>query len=748
MSIKDILPKKDKKKKVEYYWALVIEPNWVQAGVWKIDAGAAHILASSTPNAWSSDSDLVSASDAALSSAVKKLDEMEDEPSKTVFGVVSSWVEDGEIKGRHLEEIKKICEKLDLQPVGFVVIPEAVAHFIKSQEGSPLNALVLGVFEGEIEITIFRLGEILSQEVVSRSVSIVDDLSEGLARLKITEMPSRFIIYDGKEGELEKIRQSLLGTNWENLSGIEIFHAPMIEILTFEQKISAVSLAGASELSEVEKIIPITSDNRKKTDYVLDEEEPEAVDKENIVEPEEEISPEDFGFVLGEDITKKELDKEAYTVVNEQNAKAQSTDILDEKVRKEEKEEQIIENKQEVKSHKEKFFIFKGLNILVNIFKKIFGRKILAFGILAFLVLLGGLFALWWYYPKASVTIYLSSKKLEEDFTIFVTSDISEPDFSESVLPGELVTKTVGGERTASATGIKVVGDKASGEVILYRVGSKVTLSSGTVLSGPNGLDYTLDDTVNIASGSAGSPGETNAKVTALDLGAEYNLASGTTFTVEGYSTSDVEAKNQESFSGGSSREISAISEDDRSDLQEKLLSELVQKAIDEIKEETDSNKLMIEDSVEEDLVDVKYSHEVGEEASTLKLEMSIDVGVLVINKENIAGFTKELLEDKVPEGFVLRSEQIKSDFDYQGQEDGKYVLGVAVDANLLPAIEPEEIKNKIIGKYTFLAEEYFKEDIPGFVRAEIILDPGLPGRLGTLPHVSDNIEVAIASER
>jgi hypothetical protein len=311
-----------------------------------------------------------------------------------------------------------------------------------------------------------------------------------------------------------------------------------------------------------------------------------------------------------------------------------------------------------------------------------------------------------------------------------------------------LVTKAVDGEKTTPATGTKVVGDKATGEVTIYRVGSELTLDSSTVLSGPNGLDFTLDEEVTVASGSAGNPGETNAKVTALDLGAEYNLASGTTFSVGDYSASDMEAKNQESFSGGSSREISAVSENDREKIEEELTDELIKKTVEEIKGELSSNELFIEDSLEQETTEVNFSHQVGDEATTLKLNMSLELRALVIEKDTLASFARELLEDKVPEKFVLRSEQIESDFDYQGQEDERYVLEVDVDANLLPAINPEEIKEKITGKYPFVAEEYFKEEIPGFVRAEIYLKPSLPGKLKTLPHVSDNIEVEIASER
>ncbi|MBN1168364.1 baseplate J/gp47 family protein [Candidatus Woesebacteria bacterium] len=753
MSIKDILPKKEKKKKKEYFWALVIEPSWVQAGIWKIEAGNAYILSSSTPTAWSSDSDLVNASDTALSSAVKKLDEMEDEPNKTVFGVVSSWVDNGEINSEHLEKIKKICEKLDLKPVGFVVIPEAVAHYVRSQEGSPLNALVLGVFEEEIEITIFSLGEIAGKEIVSRSVSVVDDLSEGLARLKITKMPSRFIIYDGKAGELEEVRQTLLKANWDSLSKIEVLHSPRIEILDVEQKVEAVSLAGASELSEVDRIVSDELDEETESENIVHEKETDTFDETNLTEPEEDISPEDFGFVVEQDIAGLTSDEEKTYMTNDNlgSLNMDSThkeDVLDDKKQTEEVTEDTFVKGKKEKISKVKIALSGIFGKIKGLIRDIFGKRILVIGVGVFILILGGLFALWWYVPKADITIYLTSQQLEENFTIFTDPEITEPDFSESLLPGKSVIKKVEGERTTPATGVKVVGDKATGEVTLYRVGSDLNLNSGTVLNGPNGLDFALDENVSIASGSAGSPGETKARVTALDLGAEYNLASGTTFSVEDYSISDVEARNEESFSGGSSREISAVSESDKVSLKDELTDELTKKAIEEIKGELSVNEMLIEDSIEADEIDVSFSHDVGDEATTLKLEMSTNVNILLIDKNTLANFARELLEDKIPEKFVLRNEQIRSDFDYQGQEDDKYVLGVRVNANLLPAIEPEEIKNTITGKYPFLAEEYFKEEIPGFVRAEIILEPILPGRLKTLPHVSDNIEIEIASER
>jgi hypothetical protein len=188
----------------EYYWTLVIEAGWIQGSIWTIDETSdgkkAKIISTSTPIVWNdTDEDLVTAADTALSDCVSNFPENETEPSKTVFGVPSSWVQEGNIKDEYLEKIKMLCSKLSLDPAGFVVLSEAIAYYIKAEEGSPLTAVVIGLGKDDLDISLFRLGNLVGNVTVSRSVSIVEDVIEGLARFPQTDnLPSRFLIYDGK----------------------------------------------------------------------------------------------------------------------------------------------------------------------------------------------------------------------------------------------------------------------------------------------------------------------------------------------------------------------------------------------------------------------------------------------------------------------------------------------------------------------------------------------------------------------
>jgi hypothetical protein len=751
MGLKSILPSSDKKGSLELYWSLIIEPGWVQAGIWRISNEKAQVVLTSKPSAWKLDEELVQAADVALSSCAQGLPEGEKEPEKTVFGVVSSWVSKGEIKEEYLERIKKICSDLSLTPAGFVVLAEAISHLIKTKEGATLNAIVLGVYEQHIDISVFKLGNFLGNTDVSRSVSMVDDLTEGLTRLSNNEsFPSRLILYNGKEGELEEARQALIKADWDNVEKIKFLHTPKVEVVTPEEKVNAVSLAGASEIADVSSIDTSVEDEEEKVEEIK-----RARDVDNVSSQTEDVSAEELGFVLGKDV-----------VSDKQESDMKIKSEKEEPKEYEEKPKEVKYQKQDSKKTKRKI----KLKIPVPVFSKIFGRlkslipkrkkfsegsvskktgkKVVLLGVVIFLVIVLSAFAAWWIYPKAEVVVYVTTKRLDEKVTVSIDPDKESADFENGILPGKIQKTQVEGSKTKSTTGTKTVGEKAKGEVTFYRAGSGIALQAGTEITGPNNLKFTLDSDTDVASGSASTPGTTAASITAADIGAQHNLASGTSFSVSNYSTGDIEAKNDSSFSGGTSREISAISESDLSDLEDDLNNELVEKAEKGLNENLASGFVLIDESLLFNDLSKQFSGKIGDEADTLKLTLEIDATAVAVDKKSLNEISLNLLQDKVPEGFVLREEQIETDFNFEEKEDGIYIVEVVITANLLPVANPDEIAEKIAGKYPILAQKYLNEEIAGFVRAEIIFKPKLPGRLGTLPRLTKNIEVEVAAER
>ena len=727
MDFKDFFSKE--KIKQDFFWAIVLEPGLIQAAIWTINEDKAQVVSISNPISWIDDEELINACDASLSSAVQNFPEDISEPSKTVFGVSSKWVENGEIKEEYIGKIKKICSELSLEPSGFVVLSEAIAHLIKSEEGSPLSAIVIATREENIEVSLFKLGNLAGTTTVARSVSIPDDVIEGLTRFGLNDSyPSRFLIYDGKEGELEEIKQNLLSYDWEKGEKIKFLHTPKIEIVSPERKITATALAGASEISNINRIETIEKDS---------EEIPS--DVENLSVPVNTIKPEDLGFVVGEDIEKEkeEIPKENNIVEKTEINENVATMPVEKKPNIFDKAKAFVNSKKVFNRSPKQNIKIEGSN-----------KKLLYGGIIFLITLIVGII-LWWSLPKAVVTIYVSPKKLENKIKLVLDTVGNSNNFSEGILSGQVLEVTEEGEKTMSTTGTKTIGEKAKGSVKIQNgTSNSIRLAAGTILLSSGDLQFTLDNSASVSGAISPSlPGESNVDVTASSIGADFNLVKNEVFKVSNYPKSDVDAVSLSDFSGGSSRQISAVSEEDQVKLLKDLKNELSENAINDLKNKVEEDLYFIEDSLIATDSSRVFSNKIGDEASNLKLNLSINSKGVAVKENDFFDFINNSLKSQIPSGYVLRSDQVNVRFDLQEVNKEKYTFDVFVEVNLLPQIKTDEIKEKIKGRGRGVVEKYL-ETVSGYVRADIKFDPILPGKLNTLPHLSKNISIDLATER
>jgi hypothetical protein len=739
----------------EYYWSLVVESGWVQAGVWTIEDKKARVICLSPSLPWEADEDLVEAANAALSKAVQDLDEEANEPSKTVFGVPPSWVGEGQIKKEYLEKIRMICSKLSLSPSGFVVLPEAIAHAVKLEEGSALTGVVVGLGKSVLDVSVFRFGNLVGTVNVGRSVSVTDDVIEALARFDAGEsLPSRFLLYDGRDAELEDVRQVLLKTDWDSVfkGKMKFIHPPQIEIVDPEDKAMAVSLAGASEIGEVEGVVVDSELAESGKDEKMGSFDGEFEDAEEPVGRVASSEPRlaEIGFMVGGDVRKA---VEGGVARESLSGDGGNGDGLVKK--KAGRRLNIFGLVRRLRFPRVVFFRrMKSENRSKlpegHLPKRVGKRGIaVAAGVVLFLVV-GVLLAAWWYLPEADVVVYVSSKTLEETKLVTFDETARSTDLETMVIPAEMVSVEVSGEKTGSATGEKTVGEKATG-VVTVRNGTSagIKLNAGTVLLGPSDLKFSIAESASVsAATSPSSPGTESLNVSAGDIGAQYNLAKGETLVVGNYPKSEVDALVDEDFTGGSSREIVAVSSEDLEKLEDGLTEELVDEGRDEISSEIGEGKVFIADAVESESVSRDFDRKVGDEASSVRLDLKLRVSGLVVSEEDFNKIGRSVLEPKVPEGFVLRDEQLKTSFDFLGGGDGLWEFDVIFKANLLPEVDPVGIAKKISGRSLSTAERYLTEMVPGYTRVRISVSPALPGKLSVIPRVVKHINVEVTGEK
>lgn len=687
----------------ENFWALLIEPEWISSAIWQITDGKVEIISTSPATRW--ENDLIEAVDTSLSACTQSLPEEVPDPTKTVFGVPNAWIDGGNIKEEYLEKLKKVCQDLSLVPSGFVVLSEAISHYYKQEEGVHLTGVVVGISTETLDISIFSTGKLIGTTNVFRSISIEEDMTEGLSRLGTNQenFPSRIILFNQKEHELEEVKNSLDGVDWNKIGNSKFIHTPRIEIFDPAKKIMAVALAGGSELGEVNGFV---------------EQQAPEVRPETVVEelPIEEISNfEEPSDVTAEDLGFSVSPQQTHSVPMESAPSAMPK----------------LPSLPELPK-----FNFKKPKINFNFNKLSLGSKPLIMGGSLILTMLVAGFLLWWFLPKATVTIYVSPKKLEESITLGVGSDIK----------GEEIEVSVSGEKSKSTTGTKTVGEKSKGSVKIQNgTAFPISLPSGTVLVSSSDLKFVTTKSASVSGAlSPSTPGTATIDIEAGSIGSEYNLAKDEVFKVGNYPKAEVDGSSVDALTGGSSRQISAVSEDDRKKLLAELTEELTSEAKQKLSEKISGDNILIESSFQNTIDEEDYSNKVGDEATNLKLSLSLTIKGVSVSKNELSSLSKKSLDGKVPSGFILRDDQISYDFG-TSEEEGKF--DVRISANLLPSIDTVSVAKQISGKYPAIAES-FLANIPGFVNAEVRLKPILKGKLGTLPHISKNIDVIITAEK
>ena len=727
MEIKKIFEKiRKQEEEKEYFFALLLEEGKAKSALWIVEGEVVKVLRRGEEQFWQTEEEILPAVDACL----PPIYEGEKEPSKIIFGIPFYWTENEGVDASKIELLKKICHEFDLTAIGFVVIPEAVVYHLKTIEGIPPTAILVGLGKKKITVTLVKLGKILGNEVVERSGNLGEDVVEGISRFLPQEViPPRIILY-GEEGESEK--EELMSFSWNNFPQLNFLHLPKVEVLPSDFDISSVALAGGREVKK-EEGITITQ--------LIKEEEKEQISEKMPAEPEEEpflepkTPPGEFGFVLEKDIAQEASLPPGESVVSqpEETPAPEKSPV-----------------RRKIKLPKINFS-FKNFFSKIS-FSFLFPRGLKKAGFLAIIVLifLGGVFFLaYWYLPKAEVILWVKPQIVEKNFTLKLDPKISTPNQKELVLPAEEVKAVVAGQKKKTTTGTKLVGEPARGEVTIYNgTSAQKTFEGGTVLIGPAGIKFTLDEKVTVASQSGTAaepvPGKAKAKVTAVVIGSEGNLAAGTEFSIANFSKSDYVAKNEEAFSGGTSREVQVVAKEDQEKLVEELTEELKGKAKEELEKKVPSGKKLVEESLAWKIEEKNFDKKVGEEGNELSLNLKISFTALIFSEKDFQQLAEEEIKKAIPPGFEYKPEETETKFTFKNiTKEGVAVFDAYFKASLFPILDLEAIKKNLAGKYPEIGKAYLGS-LPQVDSYEAKIYPRFPGRLATFPWLAKNIKIEI----
>jgi len=696
MNLVNLFGKKSKSIEPEYFLAIEIHESLIKTALWEVSGGMPSVVNVGSFESWADEDSLINGVDASLEQAVKII---KSEPRKVIFGLPDSWIDDGKIHSSKTRLISRLVKELGLNPIGMVPINSAIAHYMKKLEGIPPTAILLEIYTTKVVVSIIEKGEITSSEEAARSDDLAQDVEEGLTVIGKEKLPARFILTNG--GVLEEEEQRITSHPWQERLPFQ--HMPKVEVLAIDFSIKAVALTGGTEA-----VAYLTGQIKKEP-----HEESLPQEATNIYVPDESpASITELGFSYEE--------SEAPVVIEK---------APPEPVQEPPQEEPVIVENQKPK------FVISLPKIPKFRFPDLKRKKTLWLYLLALPILLSLGFVLYLFTGQATILIAFNPQKISDQFTIAIAES------SISGTPTLLATKkTVSGSTKDQipTTGDATVGDKATGTItIANKTTSPLILKTGSSIVSENGkYTYTLQSEVTIASASSDFNGTTFGKasgiqVTATKIGADYNLAKDTTFSVNNYSKAVSAAVTDSDFSGGTSRAVRAVSKAD----QDKLLQIGSDKIKSQIEGSTQVQTPGFRSLALSDFIYTKknFDKNIGEEATVLNLDLEGSVDILVYSDDGLYQLALSQIAPKIPAGSEIFQGNTSINLETPVKKSGFYEAKVNVETSLFPKIDTEKYVNLIKGKLVNGIRPLFST-IQGFDHLTIRIAPKIPVFTNLLP--------------
>ena len=711
----------------EYYFSLVLCSDGAAVCTWSTADNNALTIASVAhaklkDDTWDARIALI---DELLSAAEDKA-HAKHNITKTVFGMpVQYLTREGDIPSDIRVHLKKLSTSLELTAVGFVPLTQAIAFSLKKDEGVPASVILVHCFKETITVSLYRVGTCVQEKALEVKESVAYTLEEFLTNAGDTDvLPSRILLYGADHEVLEGVRGSFLKHQWP--AKANFLHFPKIEVISNEDLVKAVSLAGLAELTASIGEEPSVIDSHEASTVV-------AQPTQNMIEDGEEF-----------DENEEAQAEQPMHVSAEDDQEIENIEVV--------AAESLGFGNEDIEPVKKKFGMFPKFAFTFPSFSlpRVSGSQkslVAIFSVVGAMLLIG---LLYYFVPRAAVTVFVLPNSLSETATIIVDPSSTIVDSATKTIPAVTQEISLSSQKTVPVTGKKKVGDSAKGTITFTnKITSERTFKKGTVFIA-KGISYSLDEEVKIASAttllndslSTTTFSKKDGTVTAIDIGPEGNVAAGTEFLVKDVSKDSVSAKNDAALTGGVSREVTVVSRDDYDGAVKTLTDEILVKARAQLLAEVGGNRL-IEQTIKTKVSEKVFDKELNQEAKELSGNVTASVSGIVIRDEDVKSLLLSLITPKLPAGYSFTDG--KTDVAIgavQVKKDGKITVVVTVTTTALPIISTENLRTGLSGKSVTDALAHLKS-LVGVAGAEFrfILSPTSK----RLPINKANITISVA---
>lgn len=581
-----------------------------------------------------------------------------------IFFVYSHLVEPNthELKRQNLSSIKNLVKSMELKPLGFIEVHEALLQFLPNEDRRSLSAIVVESDATILTIFTYQGGKLISQRTAQRKKSFLSDLTETLLAQKDEGyLPSRIIFLPSKDAQEGA---DLVKHNWDEKLFV---HQPTVLLVSEEDVINSLISTFSAQIMD-------DGANDSIAKPASEQYRPKVEEKGYVDQPDEVLNskPDKMGFVIGGEPTEE-------------------TDIVD---------------RSEILRPAFASAVTKGINSFLNYFKSVVqkismlrifqSRKALIHSsiIIGSVLIVAGFILLEFSFHKATISILLPSQKLELART-----------FDARILGLKEATTSAKFETRNTTTGVKNIGEPAKGTVTIYNssLTESKTFAKGTTIIGPSNLSFKLDAEVKVASASGDAidiiSSSAKSSVTASSIGPESNLAAGTKFTVGDESNSNVVAKNDSSFVGGTKTQIQIVSEKDIANAETKI-DNLAQDYLKKnIAKSIGTDAVLLKPLTIIKILTEDLDNQLGEEASSVTLKAEVSLSYSYLSSSKLRKVIADSLRSKIQKNLTISERDIKYKVLTVKDIKGDVQVEVKSTARAVSPVTEAEILKSISGK-------------------------------------------------
>jgi len=363
------------------------------------------------------------------------------------------------------------------------------------------------------------------------------------------------------------------------------------------------------------------------------------------------------------------------------------------------------------------------------------GALIILFFIISYFVL-----------PSASITISVESQDISLEHEVIADTSISAVDSDNLIIPAVEVEAVKDRSESATTTGKTQIGDKATGEITIFNsTDLPITVNAGTTVESiVSGKKYTLNANVTVEAKDSeeGTYGFENVGITASNFGNDYNTSEQERFKIAGFDVEKVWGKNLSNITGGSTEEVTTVSQADIDGLKSTLEEALKQDLLSQLKENAGNGRVILDDTIKYEILNEDATPDLDQEADQVTLSISMKATALSFKNEDIDSIAQILVNKEQGDDFEIDKFEYSSEI--KKIEGEQIFINLSVTGIVTPNIDEEKIRTDLSGKSKGAGEEYLS-NIENIKEYSLEISPSyLPSFLKHFPNSKDKIKVEI----